>query len=157
MNGWGRTAHRLAEIRGDGYDPCIMNARIPVIEARGLTKRYGELTAVDAIDFEVGAGACVGFLGPNGAGKTTTVKMVSCFSPVSAGTVRVFGHDVMTHPREVKSNLGICPQEDNLDPDFTVEKNLTVYARYYGTPRGEVRPFRKHLHHRSPQVRSVHI
>jgi lipooligosaccharide transport system ATP-binding protein len=115
-----------------------MDARIPVIEARGLTKRYGDLTAVDAIDFEVGAGACVGFLGPNGAGKTTTVKMVSCFSPVTAGTVRVFGHDVMTHPREVKSNLGICPQEDNLDPDFSVEKNLTVYARYYGMPRAEV-------------------
>jgi lipooligosaccharide transport system ATP-binding protein len=111
-----------------------MDVRAPAIEASGLTKRYGHLTAVDAIDFAVAAGECVGFLGPNGAGKTTTVKMVSCFSPVTAGTVRVFGHDVMTHPREVKANLGICPQEDNLDPDFSVGKNLLVYARYYGMP-----------------------
>lgn len=111
-----------------------MDARIHAIEASRLTKRYGALTAVDAIDFTVAAGECVGFLGPNGAGKTTTVKMVSCFSPVTDGMVRVFGHDVMTHPREVKANLGICPQEDNLDPDFSVAKNLLVHARYYGMP-----------------------
>jgi lipooligosaccharide transport system ATP-binding protein len=139
MNGWGRTAHRVAEIVRDGYDPWVMDAGIPVIEACGLSKRYGELTAVNAIDFAVAAGECVGFLGPNGAGKTTTVKMVSCFSPVTAGTVRVFGHDVMTHPREVKANLGICPQEDNLDPDFSVERNLLVFARYYGMPRAMAR------------------
>jgi lipooligosaccharide transport system ATP-binding protein len=116
-----------------------MDARTRVIEARGLTKRYGELTAVAAIDFDVAAGECVGFLGPNGAGKTTTVKMISCFSPVTAGAVRVFGHDVMTQPREVKADLGICPQEDNLDPDFSVERNLLVYARYYGMPHATAR------------------
>ena len=108
-----------------------------VVEARALTKRYGDLPAVDGIDFGIRAGECVGFLGPNGAGKTTTVRMVSCFTPISAGTVEVFGLDVTARPRAVKRQLGICPQEDNLDPDFTVEKNLLVYARYFSIPRAE--------------------
>ncbi len=104
------------------------------IEARGLTKRYGTLAAVDAIDFQVGAGECVGFLGPNGAGKTTTVRMLTGFTPVSAGVARVFGLDVAERPREVKSSLGVCPQDDNLDSDFSVRRNLLVYARYFGMP-----------------------
>jgi lipooligosaccharide transport system ATP-binding protein len=102
------------------------------IEACGLVKRYGDLTAVAGIDFEVRPGECVGFLGPNGAGKTTTVRMLTCFTPVTAGTVRVFGLDCSDHPREVKRLLGICPQEDNLDPDFSTRKNLLSYARYFG-------------------------
>lgn len=110
-----------------------------IVEARALTKRYGDLVAVDGIDFEIRAGECVGFLGPNGAGKTTTVRMVSCFTPVSSGRAEVCGLDVSTHPRAVKRQLGICPQEDNLDPDFTVEKNLLVYARYFSIPRALAR------------------
>ena len=110
-----------------------------VIEARSLVKRYDDFIAVNGIDFDVRAGECVGFLGPNGAGKTTTVRMVSCFTPITSGSVRVFGHDVTRHPREVKAALGICPQEDNLDPDFTVEKNLLVYARYFNAPRAAAR------------------
>jgi lipooligosaccharide transport system ATP-binding protein len=102
------------------------------IEARSLVKRYGDLTAVAGIDFEVRPGECVGFLGPNGAGKTTTVRMLTCFTPITAGAVRVFGLDCADHPREVKRLLGICPQEDNLDPDFTTRKNLLTYARYFG-------------------------
>ena len=101
------------------------------IEAAGLTKRYDSFTAVDSIDFTVHEGECVGILGPNGAGKTTTVRMVTCFTPVTAGRARVFGLDVSTRPRDVKRLLGICPQEDNLDPDFSVLKNLLVYARYF--------------------------
>ena len=101
------------------------------VEARGLIKRYDSFTAVDNIDFIVREGECVGFLGPNGAGKTTTVRMVTCFTPVTAGRVRVFGLDVSIRPREIKRFLGICPQEDNLDPDFSVLKNLQVYARYF--------------------------
>ncbi len=116
-----------------------MNATEPVIEARALTKRYGASTAVDGIDFDVPPGECIGFLGPNGAGKTTTVRMVSCFTPITSGTVRVFGLDVTENPRAVKSGLGICPQEDNLDPDFTVEKNLLVYARYFDLARATAR------------------
>jgi lipooligosaccharide transport system ATP-binding protein len=101
------------------------------IEAAGLIKRYDSFTAVDNIDFTVREGECVGFLGPNGAGKTTTVRMVTCFTPITAGRARVFGLDVSSRPREIKRLLGICPQEDNLDPDFSVLKNLLVYARYF--------------------------
>jgi lipooligosaccharide transport system ATP-binding protein len=101
------------------------------VEAAGLTKRYDSFTAVDGIDFTVYEGECVGFLGPNGAGKTTTVRMVTCFTPITAGRARVFGLDVSRRPRDVKRLLGICPQEDNLDPDFSVLKNLLVYARYF--------------------------
>lgn len=110
-----------------------MNAHHP-IEARGLTKRYGSLVAVDGIDFDVHEGECVGFLGPNGAGKTTTVKMVSGLSPLTHGTATVLGFDVSRHPRRVKAQIGVCPQEDNLDPDFTALKNLLVFARYFDMP-----------------------
>ena len=103
-----------------------------VIEARGLTKKYGDLTAVDGIDFSIRAGECYGFLGPNGAGKTSTVKMIHCFAPVTAGELRVFGLDVREHPREIKTRIGVCQQEDTLDPDFSVHKNLLVFARYFG-------------------------
>jgi lipooligosaccharide transport system ATP-binding protein len=110
----------------------------PVLKARGVTKRYGELVAVDGVDFAVRGGECVGFLGPNGAGKTTVVKMISCFTPLTSGAIQVFDLDVRTHPREIKAAMGICAQEDNLDPDFSVEKNLLVYGRYFGLPRAEV-------------------
>jgi lipooligosaccharide transport system ATP-binding protein len=102
------------------------------IVAKDLVKRYGTLEAVRGVSFEVRQGEVVGFLGPNGAGKTTTVRMLSCFLPPTSGTATIFGVDVQQGPREVKRMLGICPQENNLDPDFNVLKNLTVYARYFG-------------------------
>ena len=105
------------------------------IETDQLTKRYGDFTAVDAIDFAVGHGECVALLGPNGAGKTTAVKMLTCVSPVTSGSACVFGLDVTREPRKIKRQLGICHQEDNLDPDFTVLRNLLVYARYFNIPR----------------------
>ena len=116
-----------------------MNARLPhasspAIVARDLVKTYRETEAVRGVSFEVSAGEVVGFLGPNGAGKTTTVRMVSCFLPPTSGTAEVFGVDVRTRPRDVKAMLGICPQEDNLDPDFDVRTNLLVYARYFDIP-----------------------
>jgi len=110
-----------------------------VIAACGLTKRYGPLTAVDAISFEVGEGECVGLLGPNGAGKTTTIRMLTAFTPITAGTASIFGLDIARHPRAVKAQMGICPQEDNPDPDFPVRKNLLIYARYHGIPAAEAR------------------
>ncbi len=76
-----------------------------------------------------------GFLGPNGAGKTTTMKMIQCISPKTGGELSVFGLDVNTHQREIKKFLGVVPQENNLDPDFTVYENLLVYARYFDIPR----------------------
>lgn len=111
----------------------------PAITARDLAKRYGEVEAVRGVSFDVAPSEVVGFLGPNGAGKTTTVRMISCFLPPTSGTARVFGVDVRERPREVKRMLGICPQEDNLDPDFDVLKNLLVYGRYFGIPGAEVK------------------
>jgi lipooligosaccharide transport system ATP-binding protein len=108
-----------------------------VIEAHNLTKKFGNLTAVDHIDFKVFKGECVGFLGPNGAGKTTTVRMIYCFLPLSEGELHVGGKDVTRQAREIKSIVGVAPQEDNLDPDFTVSKNLEIYARYFDIPKAE--------------------
>ncbi len=110
-----------------------------IIRAQRLTKRYGHLVAVDGIDFSIRKGECFGFLGPNGAGKTTTVKMIYCFVPITSGSINVFGMDVNKHARAIKQWIGVCPQEDNLDPDFTVLKNLTCYARYFGIPRRDAR------------------
>ena len=104
----------------------------PAIIARDLRKRYGELEAVRGVSFEVARGEIVGFLGPNGAGKTTTVRMLSCFLPPSSGIAKIHGVDVCERPRDVKRMIGVCPQEDNLDPDFDVVKNLLVYGRYFG-------------------------
>ncbi len=102
-----------------------------LIEGRGLTKRFGAFTAVDAIDFEVVRGECLGFLGPNGAGKTSTIRMICCVSPLSGGLLRVFGLDPATQPREIKRRLGVVSQDDNLDTDLTVVENLLAYARYF--------------------------
>jgi lipooligosaccharide transport system ATP-binding protein len=111
----------------------------PAIVARELTKRYGDLEAVRGVSFEVGKGEIVGFLGPNGAGKTTTVRMLSCFLPPTTGTASIHDIDVCQRPRDVKRLIGVCPQEDNLDPDFHVMKNLLVYGRYFGLPHRVVR------------------
>lgn len=106
-----------------------------VIEAKSLTKKFDSFMAVDHIDFKVYKGECVGFLGPNGAGKTTIVRMIYCFSPPTDGELTVAGLSVKTQCREIKGMIGVAPQEDNLDPDFTVIKNLTVYARYFDIPK----------------------
>ena len=102
-----------------------------IIEARGLRKHYGDLTAVDGIDFDVEAGEVFGILGPNGAGKTTTIRMITCVTPLTAGHLTVDGLDVNFDDRAIKSRLGIVPQDDNLDEDLSVRRNLEVYARYY--------------------------
>lgn len=106
----------------------------PVVQARGLRKQYGSATAVDGISFEVRAGECYGLLGPNGAGKSSTFRMVCCVSPISGGDLRVLGLDARRDQRAIKAQLGVAPQEDNLDPDLSVEENLLVYARYYDLP-----------------------
>jgi lipooligosaccharide transport system ATP-binding protein len=108
-----------------------------LIKAYDLTKKFGSFTAVDHINFEARKSECVGFLGPNGAGKTTTVRMIYCFSPVTEGELSVAGMNVSTHSREIKKMVGVAPQEDNLDPDFTVIENLQVYARYFDIPKAE--------------------
>jgi len=108
-----------------------------LIEAKGLTKKFGELLAVDNINFQVFKGECFGLLGPNGAGKTTTMKMVNCVLPLTAGKLTVAGMEVAEQARDIKKMTGVAPQEDNLDPDFTVFHNLIVYARYFDIPKAE--------------------
>jgi lipooligosaccharide transport system ATP-binding protein len=107
----------------------------PIVTARGLTKYYDGLKAVDSVDFEIEEGECFGFLGPNGAGKTTVMKIIYCFMPPTAGDVKVFGMPVIEKPSEIKANIGVMPQEVNLDPDLTVLENLIVYARYFDIPK----------------------
>src|SRR4030066_107833 len=108
-----------------------------LLQARGLTKKFGYFTAVDHIDFEVYKAECVGFLGPKGAGKTTTVRMIYCFLPLTEGELSVAGMNVSTQSRGIKGLVGVAPQEDNLDPDFTVMKNLLVYALYFDLSKEE--------------------
>ncbi|MDW7710579.1 MAG: ATP-binding cassette domain-containing protein [Deferrisomatales bacterium] len=106
-----------------------------VLEAEGLVKSFGGLRAVDGLSYRVRRGECFGLLGPNGAGKTTTIRMTYGYSPITAGSLRVFGWDVATFRREVAARVGVCQQDNNLDPDLTVEENLAVFARYFDLPR----------------------
>ena len=102
------------------------------VRARGLAKRYGELVAVAGVDFEVEAGECFGFLGPNGAGKTTTMKMIYGLAAVDEGELTVLGLDARRERREIKSRIGVVPQEPNLDRELTVRETLEVQAIYHG-------------------------
>ena len=110
-----------------------------LISARGLTKRFGALTAVDGVDFDVHVGEAFGFLGPNGAGKTSTMRMISCTSPVTDGTLTVVGMDPGREGTKIKARLGVVPQIDNLDAELTVLENLLMYARYFDIPGAEAR------------------
>ena len=110
-----------------------------VIFAEKLTKKYGELSAVDRVDLSVPNGICFGLLGPNGAGKTTMIQMLQASSPVTNGKLKVLGTDVSKESRSVRKRIGVIPQEDNLDPDFTAEYNLIVYARYFGIDVNEAK------------------
>jgi lipooligosaccharide transport system ATP-binding protein len=107
----------------------------PLISARGLVKRFGDFTAVDGIDVEVRAGEAFGFLGPNGAGKSSTMRMIGCVSSPTDGELRILGMDPRRDGPTIRSRLGVCPQEDNLDQELTARENLTTYARYFGIPR----------------------
>jgi lipooligosaccharide transport system ATP-binding protein len=111
----------------------------PLIHARGLTKRFGDFTAVDAIDFDVAPGESFGFLGPNGAGKTSTMRMIACVSPVTEGTLRILDMDPAHHGPEIRGRLGVVPQQDTLDTDISVRDNLVIYGRYFGLSRAAAR------------------
>ncbi len=109
-----------------------------LIHARGLTKRFGGFTAVDAIDFDVARGELFGFLGPNGAGKTSTMRMIGCVSPITNGTLTVMGMDPARDGPRIRSRIGVVPQEDTLDVELTVRENLLIYGRYFGLDRAEI-------------------
>ena len=110
----------------------------PLIHARQLTKRFGDFTAVDAIDFDVAAGESFGILGPNGAGKTSTMRMIGCTSPISEGTLEVMGMNPAVHGPQIRARLGVVPQQDTLDTELTVRENLAIYGRYFGLSRSDV-------------------
>ena len=110
-----------------------------VIETKDLRKQFRDLVAVDSISFTVRQGECFGLLGPNGAGKTSTIRMIYGFSPMTAGELRVFGLDIATQWRAIRSRVGVCQQENNLDPDLTVLKNLEVFASYFDMPASTAR------------------
>ena len=111
----------------------------PVISARRLTKVYGDFTAVDGIDVDVRRGEAFGFLGPNGAGKSSTMRMIGCVSPVTSGTLRLFGLDPATHGAQIRRRLGVVPQLDTLDTEISVQENLWLYGRYFDLPRAEAK------------------
>jgi lipooligosaccharide transport system ATP-binding protein len=102
-----------------------------LVHARGLTKRFGDFTAVDGVDFDVRTGEAFGFLGPNGAGKTSTMRMIACSSPITDGDLTVIGMDPRNQASRIKSQIGVVPQIDNLDAELTVRENLLMYARYF--------------------------
>ena len=102
------------------------------ISAKSLTKNYGEFCAVNDVSLEIPKGICFGLLGPNGAGKTTMIQMIQASSPITNGKLEVLGMDTISNSREIRKKIGVIPQEDNLDPDFSVRYNLLVYARYFG-------------------------
>jgi lipooligosaccharide transport system ATP-binding protein len=108
-----------------------------IIEAVELRKEFGGITAVDGLSFHLVPGECLGLLGPNGAGKTSTIRMVYGFSPLTSGSMKVFGLDINARPREIKARIGVCQQDNNLDPDLSVLKNLEVFGGYFNIIRRE--------------------
>jgi len=116
-----------------------------LVRARGLTKRFGDFTAVDGIDFDLYRGEAFGFLGPNGAGKSSTMRMIGCVSPPSGGELSILGLDPVADGAVIRARLGVVPQEDTLDLELTVRENLLVYGRYFGLSRETIRERTAHL------------
>jgi ABC-2 type transport system ATP-binding protein len=108
-----------------------------VIEAAGITKRYGDVLAVDHVSFSAGAGEVVGFLGPNGAGKTTTMRILTGFLPATDGTARIDGHDIFTDPIAARRAIGYLPETPPLYPEMDVQGYLHYVAKLKDVPRGQ--------------------
>jgi lipooligosaccharide transport system ATP-binding protein len=117
-----------------------VNPSRSLIEARQLTKRFGDFEAVKGIDLDVHQGEVFGFLGPNGAGKSSTMRMIACVSQPSGGTLRVLDMDPARDGRRIRARLGVVPQEDNLDVELSVRDNLVIYGRFFGLSRTELGP-----------------
>jgi len=110
-----------------------------VIQAQGLTKVYGDVAAVDGIDFQVTQGGSFGILGPNGAGKSTTMRMLGATLQRTSGELSILGRDPSDQGPTIRAHLGVVPQQDNLDTELTVSENLYTYGRYFGLPRDYLR------------------
>jgi lipooligosaccharide transport system ATP-binding protein len=118
-----------------GEDLNFMGRPRYIIEAKNLRKTFGEFVAVDDVSFHLLHGECLGLLGPNGAGKTSTIRMVYGFSPMTGGSLHLFGLDMKTDWRAIRFSIGVCQQENTPDPDLTVLQNLQVFASYFDMPR----------------------
>ncbi|MFN4262228.1 MAG: ABC transporter ATP-binding protein [Thioalkalivibrionaceae bacterium] len=128
-----RQAHHVASGRPQSpAQPRPLEPARKAIRIRGLTKRYAGNAVVDRLDLTVSSGEFFGILGPNGAGKTTTFRMLLGLTPYDEGEIEVFGASVRDHASDIRARLGVVPQFDTLDVDFTVIENLITYARYFG-------------------------
>ena len=112
---------------------------VPILEAIGLVKRFGDFTAVKEVSFAIERGESFGFLGPNGAGKTSTMRMISAVSQPSSGALTIFGLDPKTHGPEIRGRIGVVPQEDTLELELSVRLNLEMFGRYFDIPRNTLR------------------
>jgi lipooligosaccharide transport system ATP-binding protein len=117
--------------------PPSASAREPAISLRGVVKRFGEITAVNGLELEVGSGVCFGLLGPNGAGKSTTMRMLTAQTLADEGTISVLGYELPRESKQSRLEMGVVPQLDNLDVELTCKQILTVFARLYRVPRTE--------------------
>jgi lipooligosaccharide transport system ATP-binding protein len=106
--------------------------RAPIIEAVAVEKAFGSTNAVAGLSFAIPSGTCIGLLGPNGAGKTTTMRMIMGLTRPSGGAIRVFGQPAQALARADRARIGLVPQENTLDPELSVSRNLELYGRYYG-------------------------
>ena len=136
VKAWENTRSALS---GPAGSVAEVPADTPLIRAHRLTKKFGDFTAVDGIDFELHRGEAFGFLGPNGAGKSSTMRMIGCVSPPTAGELSIFGLDPVADGPAIRARLGVVPQEDTLDVELTVRENLLVYGRYFGLRRTVIR------------------
>jgi lipooligosaccharide transport system ATP-binding protein len=109
-----------------------------VLATRGLRKSYAGVEVVGGIDLQVAQGECFGLLGPNGAGKTTILRLCLGLTDADGGEIELLGKPVPQHAREARARVGVVPQFDNLDPDFTVAENLVVFGRYFGLAAREI-------------------
>ncbi|MDY0390576.1 MAG: ATP-binding cassette domain-containing protein [Desulfobulbus oligotrophicus] len=119
----------------------------PLLEVRELGKQYNGFTAVAGISFTVQTGECFGLLGPNGAGKTSAIRMIYGASPPTAGSLHVFGLDITPDWRRIRARIGVCQQDNTLDPDLSVLQNLLIFAGYFGIPREQAKRRAKELLH----------
>lgn len=122
-------------------------ASTPLIHAQDLRKKFGMITAVDGVSFSIRRGECFGLLGPNGAGKTTTIRMLYGFTPRSSGALEIFGTPCDGAWRAIKARIGVCQQDNTLDPDLTVAQNLNVFGNYFNLPKALLQQRIDHLLH----------
>ncbi|MBU6459556.1 MAG: ATP-binding cassette domain-containing protein [Proteobacteria bacterium] len=118
---------------------------MPTVHVRGLTKKYGGYTAVNGLDLTIERGECFGLLGPNGAGKTTTLNLLLGRITADSGHITIHNEPIPSRARQSRMHIGVVPQIDNLDPDFTVTENLAVYGRYFGMDKKTLQAKIPHL------------